>query len=183
MTYRSFEHLPEPQNVQGVDGPVERRVLFPRDVKFTRGPDQRLYMHTDRGTEGPVNVHWPFPLTDPDGYVIVSHAHTRAFLALLRDYKRLDPDSLRVVQEALEESYFLPRITKIVKIDDDFHVMVWQVETDRGPRTFEVRSRQRDIRWLSDHHVVITDVDGNRYEIEDLRRLDPESRELLEMEV
>ena len=161
---------------------MNRRVLKPREVRFTRGADQKLYMHTGKGTEGPVRVNWAFPLTDPDGCVIVSDEEHR-FLGLLRNYKKLDPDSLRVVQEELEENYFLPRIIKIEAIDDSFQMMTWKVITDKGPRTFEVRSHQRDIRWLNDHHVVITDVDGNRYEIVDVQQLDHDSRELIEMEV
>lgn len=161
---------------------MERRVLSPRDVKFTRGPDQHLYFETESGREGPVKVRWAFPLTNPDGYVVLSTLENE-FVALLKNYKRLDPDSLKVVEEDLEEDYFLPRITKIERIDDDFHIMVWTVQTDRGPRQFEVKSRKSDIRWLSDNHLVVTDVDGNRYEIVDLASMDPDSQEKLEMEV
>lgn len=161
---------------------MERRVLRPRDVKFTRGADQHLYIETENGREGPVKVRWAFPLTNPDKYVVISNLDNE-FVALLKNYKRLDPESFQVVQEDLEEDYFLPRITKIERIDDEFHIMVWTVETDRGPRQFEVRSRKSDIRWLSDNHLVVTDVDGNRYEIVDLASMDPESQEKLEMEV
>lgn len=160
----------------------EQRVLDTESVRFTLGSDQRLYMHTDRGKEGPVRVKWAFPLTAPDSYVVVSNER-REFVGLLKELKHLDADSLNLLKEELEASYFLPRITKIVSIDDQSRMMVWNVETDRGPRTFEVRSRQRDIRWLSDDHVIITDVDGNRYEIADLKQLDAASRDLLEMEV
>lgn len=161
---------------------MERRILGPREVTFERGPDQKLYFVTERGREGPVKVRWAFPLTNPDGYVVISDEEN-ALVALLKDYKRLDSDSLAVVRDALEEDYFLPRITKIENIEDEFQVMTWTVQTDRGPRHFQVGSRARDIRWLNDHHVVITDVDGNRYEIADLSAMDPESQEKLEMEV
>ncbi len=161
---------------------MEQRVLSPRDVTITRGTDQKLYMQTAKGKEGPIWVNWAFPLTTPDDFVIISNEE-REFVGLLRNYKRLDPDSLKILEEELEESYFLPRITKIEKIDDQFRMMEWTVQTDKGARTFEVRSRQRDIRWLNDRHVVVTDVDGNRYEIVDINQLDHQSRELLEMEV
>lgn len=139
-------------------------------------------MQTDQGKEGPVRVNWAFPLTSPDDFVIISN-DDHEFVGLLRNHKRLDPDSLKIIEEELEESYFLPRITKIEKIEEQFRMMEWTVQTDKGPRTFEVRSRQRDIRWLNDQHVVVTDVDGNRYEIVNLNELDSHSRDLLEMEV
>lgn len=165
-----------------MSGPLNQRMLDPRKIRFVRTADQDLYLETDSGREGPVKVNNPFPLTDPTGYVVVSDT-SGAFVGLIKDYLKLDPDSLTLVQEGLEESYFLPRITKIDHIDDQFRVMIWQVQTDRGPRRFEVTSRRRDIRWLSDNHVIVQDVDGNRYEIADLSQLDKTSRDLLEMEV
>lgn len=165
-----------------MNGRLNRRMLDPRQVRFVRTEDQRLYLETDSGREGPVKVNNPFPLTDPTGYVVVSDT-SGEFVGLIKDFLKLDPDSLALVQEGLEESYFLPRITKIDRIDDRYRVMTWYVQTDRGPRRFEVTSRRRDIRWLSDNHVVIQDVDGNRYEIADLSQLDKTSRDLLEMEV
>ena len=161
---------------------MERRVLSPQKVKFTRGSDQRLYFDAGQGLEGPVKARWAFPLSAPDAYVVLSGLDGK-FIALLKNYKRLDAESLRLVEEALEEDYFLPRITKIESIDDKSQVMVWTVQTDRGPRRFEVKSRKSDIRWLSDHRLVVTDVDGNRYEIVDLASMDPASQEKLEMEV
>jgi len=161
---------------------VEKRVLRPQDVTFTRGVDQKLYMHTANGKEGPVRVNWAFPLTNPHDFVIVSN-EKRGFVGLLRNYKRLPPDSLTILEEELAENYFLPRITKIEDIEEQFGILAWKVQTDKGPRRFEVESRSRDIRWLNDQHVVITDVDGNRYEILDMKSMDAHSRELLEMEV
>lgn len=161
---------------------MERRKISPQKVRFIRDADQKLYMESAEGREGPLTVKWAFPLTRPEKYVVVS-SERGAFVGLIKNYKKLDPDSLAVVEEGLEESYFLPRITRIHEIEDRFRIMIWTVETDRGPRRFEVRSRRRDIRWLSDRHVVIQDVDGNRYEIEDLNALDAHSRDLLEMEV
>ena len=165
-----------------MNGQLNQRMLDPRHVRFVQTSDRHLYLETESGHEGPVKVTRPFPLTDPTGYVVVSDT-SGAFVGLLKGYLELDPDSLALVQEGLEESYFLPRITKIDNIDDQFRVMIWQVQTDRGPRRFEVTSRPRDIRWLSDNHVVIQDVDGNRYEIVNLSELDKGSRDLLEMEV
>lgn len=170
------------EKVIAVNGKLNRRMLDPRRIRFVRTPDQRLYLETESGREGPVKVQSPFPLTDPTGYVVVSDT-SGGFIGLIKDFHKLDPDSLALVQEGLEESYFLPKITKIDQIEDQFRVMIWHVQTDRGPRRFEVTSRRRDIRWLSDQHVVIQDADGNRYEITDLSQLDKHSRDLLEMEV
>ena len=49
------------------------------------------------------------------------------------------------------------------------------METDRGHRVFEIPSSKRDVRVIDDVRVILRDADGNRYEIVDYRRLDPES--------
>lgn len=157
-------------------------MLDPTHIRFLKTPDQKLHIKNGGGREGPVTVKRAFPLTHPNEYIIVSD-ESGEFVGMIKDYKGLDPKSLQLVEEGLEESYFLPRITKIESIDDQFRVMIWTVQTDRGPRRFEVTSRRRDIRWLNDNHVVIQDVDGNRYEIDNLQELDAQSRDMLEMEV
>jgi hypothetical protein len=57
----------------------------------------------------------------------------------------------------------------------DFGIQRWEVETDRGPRVFEVRSRE-DLRWLHPGHLIVRDIDGNRYEIKRFDDLDSASR-------
>jgi hypothetical protein len=54
------------------------------------------------------------------------------------------------------------------------------VETDSGPRSFEVQSR-RNFRQLPDGGLMIIDVDSNRYRIPDRSALDEGSRDQLSM--
>lgn len=73
-------------------------------------------------------------------------------------------------------------ITKIVAIDEEYGVTRWKVETDRGPRTFDVATRH-DVRPVGPNRYLIRDVDGNRYEIPNTAQLDAASRALLDFEV
>jgi Domain of unknown function (DUF1854) len=66
-------------------------------------------------------------------------------------------------------------VLQVPEITDDFGIQRWEVETDRGPRVFEVRSRE-DLRWVGPGHLVIRDVDGNRFEIRRFEELDLNSR-------
>jgi len=56
----------------------------------------------------------------------------------------------------------------------------WTVETNRGPREFVTQSLQENAVWLSERHLLLLDVDGNRFELPDIARLDPRSRQLVE---
>lgn len=158
------------------------KTYAPKTVRFWRDSWQQVFMENGNGKEGPVRVKRAFPLTDPDRFIIITDVQGK-FIGMLDDYRNLDKDSAAVLKEELEQDYFLPQIIKIYSIRDEYRVMNWFVETDRGPRRFEVKSRRQDIRWLSDDHVVIQDADGNKYEIKKLSELDRESQQLLEIEV
>ncbi len=71
-------------------------------------------------------------------------------------------------------------ITRIESIKEEFGYAYWNVETDVGPRRFTVRDMQDNVVLLSPEHVLIIDVDGNRYEIPDYTQLDPKSRRYIE---
>lgn len=83
----------------------------------------------------------------------------------------------------LERNYFTPRIVQVNAIEVNYHVPKWDVQTDRGPRIFEIRSTRRDILILSGGRILIRDADGNRYEIPDYHRLDPVSQALIETQI
>jgi len=104
-------------------------------------------------------------------------------IGVLRDVRGLDAESEQVVRTVLDRSYFLSRIESIQRIEERYGVATWHVTTDRGPRTFEVRSRSEGVWWLGASRILIKDPDGNRYEIRDLNKLDPRSRTLAELHI
>ena len=122
-----------------------------------------------------------FPFTAPGRYITLSGADGTE-IGIIDDISELDRQSLRAVREELEKSYFMPRIVRVNDIDEDFGVPKWDVETDRGPRKFQLKSR-RDSRLVGAGRVLITDIDGNRYEVPDYRKLDARSEAFIEEEV
>jgi len=159
------------------------RMLNPDDVKLERDVQQSMHLRVGRNEHySPVKLKLAFPLTDPEHYIIFED-EDGGFIAILEDYSNLDSQSRQIVEEELEKSYFIPKIVRICDIDEEFRIMHWRVETERGVRSFEVKSRRRDIRWLDDRHVIIRDADGDKYEIPDYYQLDSQSKELFELEV
>jgi hypothetical protein len=154
-------------------------------IRFMRDINRQLYMENGNGKYGPLTAKRGFPLTAPDQYIILLTGEDEDLrtVGILDSLNGLDNNSRSLLEDELDQAYFLPKIIRILDIDDQFSVMKWIVETDRGPRKFEVVDRKRDIRWLSDDHLIIEDADGNRYEILDLSKLDSASREKVEMEV
>src|SRR5690606_41613021 len=60
-----------------------------------------------------------------------------------------------------------PVIRRIESVKEEFGYWYWTVETDAGPRRFTVREVQHNVVRLSPEHVLIIDLDGNRYDIPD----------------
>ncbi len=127
----------------------------------------------------PVTAHRAFPLTAA-GQFIVLKDDDGSEVGLIREIAGLDEESRTVLESDLERTYFAPAILQVNKLEENFHIPKWDVETDSGHRVFEVRSRRRDIRIMSGGRILLRDADGNRYEIPDYRRLDPVSRAFVE---
>jgi len=97
--------------------------------------------------------------------------------------RRLDRESRELVLEQADQVYFMPRIVRIVRIEEKpgMGIARWEVETDRGSNSFEMVSRSESVWYVGRNRLVIRDADGNRYLIEDLNALDKRSRRLADL--
>ena len=73
----------------------------------------------------------------------------------------------------------MPIIRRIVKVSAPVEPSEWEVETDRG-RTSFILNNEDDIHELEGRQALITDANGIRYLILDIRQLDAQSQRLLE---
>jgi len=160
----------------------EMKALDPKKVRLEVDAyqDLRLTVGDDEGYKK-VRALRTFPISAPDHFIAFRDEEGEE-IGVVEDPQKLDPRSRAVLMEELEKTYLMPRIVRINGIDESFGVPKWDVETDHGPRVFELKSR-RDARMIGRGRVMIQDIDGNRYEIPDYRTLDPQSRDLVEMEV
>jgi len=91
----------------------------------------------------------------------------------------LDPLSREIAEEELEKSYYLPRINTIVRTEVFQGNRYFEVETDKGKCRFVIKNPYTSIRKIAGG-VLIRDVVGNQYIIEDMEGLDKRSRRELE---
>ncbi|MBE3577646.1 MAG: DUF1854 domain-containing protein [Limnochordales bacterium] len=159
----------------------ELNLLDPRVSEFYRDTAAGLSLRVGHEEWKGVRVALAFPLTMRDRYIVVKDRDGKE-IGIVKDLAELGEESQRVVREELAKAYFIPKITRINSIEEQFGITTWKVETDRGPRVFEVRER-RDVRFIGPDHLIIKDVDGNRYEIVNLRQLDPASLSRLESQI
>jgi hypothetical protein len=126
-----------------------------------------------------VKVFQAWPLSEPGKHVSFQDGKGDEIL-MLEDLSGLDPASREVTEEELRRRYLTARVEAVRHIRTEFGVTYWHVGTDRGERDFVVQSLSESCVWLSPKHVLIVDVDGNRFEIPDFNALDAPSRQHLE---
>lgn len=120
-----------------------------------------------------------FPLSLPDRYVTFLDGKDRV-IGTVREPERLDEDSRQAVRRELKRRYFTPTIRRFHDAREEFGAVYCDVETDRGRRRFVARGLRDTVQELGEGELLMSDVDGNRYRIEDWRRLDLRSLRLLE---
>lgn len=123
-----------------------------------------------------------FPVTFPSSFVTFLDENGTE-VAVAREMNDLSKDARKAVQVCLDEYYLVPKITRLLSTQTKFGKVHWEVETDHGPRGFDIRSRIHDIRTLPDGRIRVRDSNDNRYMIENVDALDAHSKSLLIMDL
>ena len=119
-----------------------------------------------------------FPVSRTDTYITLLNSDGKE-VAIIKGLADLNTESLGVIEESLNDYYLVPYITQIISVTEKSGTLTWNVKTNRGLKTFDIRDRNHDIRVYKDGKVRIRDSHDNRYVIEDYRKLDKHSRRLL----
>jgi len=122
-----------------------------------------------------------FPASDPDRFVSLLDAEGREVF-WIDDLSALPADLRRTLEGELTRRHFLPTIVRILQVKGQIQPTEWEVETDRGPVRFTLKSDE-DVRRMPDGRVVIADSQGVRYAVRSLESLDPASRKWLDQYV
>jgi hypothetical protein len=171
---------PEPPADSCRPGAFEKRYLDGKRLRLLAGPSGALCL-TLEGDRSYLRVKAAraCPISGPDRYISLRDAANKE-IGILRDPRELDPDSRRLLAQELRRRYLMPRVLRVRSVTERFGVSTWNVETDRGLREFSVLDHGENVRRLGAGRLTVQDVDGNRFEIPDLDRLDRRSREILD---
>jgi hypothetical protein len=134
----------------------------------------------DGGVHNNVKVSLAFPISRPKRFIYLLDAEGKE-LGLNADPRRMDRESRDLLLDQADQAYFMPRLVKVLSIEENMGIAHWEVETDRGWNAFDVVSRSESHWYVGRNKVVVRDADGNRYLIEDLTQLDARSRRMLDL--
>lgn len=127
-----------------------------------------------------VKPTWAAPLSHPKKYLSLLNGKGEEIITLTEPEKELTGDSFAAVKEEIAKRYLTATVKSIISAKGEFGATYWHIESDRGERDFVTQSLQENAQWLSATHLLLIDVDGNRFEVPNTEDLDPHSRLLLE---
>jgi len=134
----------------------------------------------DRFSVPTVVPAWAAPLSQPKKYLSLLNAKQEE-ITLVESMSELSQDSRDAVEEELNRRYLTSIIEKIESAKVEFGATYWTVQTHRGTRDLVTQSLQENAQWLGDHHLLLIDVDGNRFEIPNVEKLDQQSKDFLDL--
>ncbi len=149
----------------------------PQTLKLFYEPKDRLRLTIDGDRSyHTVKPAWAAPLSRPGQYLALLDGKGNAIVTL-PDPSVLPPESLAAAKEELRRRYLTATVRAIAHAKQEFGATYWSVQTDRGDRDFVTQNLQENAIWLSPTHLLLLDVDGNRFEITDTKALDAVSQQ------
>ncbi len=129
-----------------------------------------------------VGIYLTFPLTNPDEYISVREADEKAKeIGVIAKLKDLGREQEEIIREQIKLRYFMPVITKVLDVKDEYGYAYWNVMTTFGACRFTTGMSGDSVVSLSDSRLLVTDIDGNRYEISDFYALSPAEKKKLDI--
>ncbi len=158
--------------------------LNPENASFSKNGDipSLTVKNIDGGTTSYEKIilvrNFPFQYTREYITVLDKNAKEIGIIKKLTDF---DADTEEILASELERRYYMPKIKEILRMKEKMGFTNWTVDTDFGKITFSVRDVYKNLVKLENGRCIITDVDGNRYEIPSLASLDKASLKRIEL--
>ncbi len=150
--------------------------MNPAQLKLFHQPKDRLRLTVgDEKSYPTVKPVWSSPLTYPNRYLALLDGQGEE-ICTIPDPQELPRDSWQAVQLELRRRYLTATVQSVKNARVEFGATYWSVATDRGDRDVVTQTLQENAVWLSDVHLLLIDVDGNRFEIPDVSALDERSQ-------
>jgi len=113
-----------------------------------------------------VQLHRTLPVHQPDAYICVLDMEAKEIGIILR-LDLFSPEQAALIRQELAVRYYSITVLRILSAKEKMGYVYFDLLTPAGPRNIAVKDVSKAIRLLDDKRIVIVDVDGNRYTIED----------------
>ena len=125
-----------------------------------------------------------FPFDMPRDYISVLDKDKKE-IGFIRSLNDFDEPQRSMLERELDAKYYTPTIKKIYAVKERYGFSYWRCECEFGEKSFTLQDTYRSIIKTSNpdgsERLFILDVDGNRYEIPDVEKLDRKSFKKIEL--
>ena len=102
-------------------------------------------------------------------------------IGIITNINVFDEIQQKYISDELNRKYFIPIIEIINSVKEKYGFSYWDVKTNIGKIKFTVHDAYRNILKITDDRIMVTDVNGNRYEIVSLNGIDRKSFRRIEL--
>ena len=127
-----------------------------------------------------VFLHRDFPFELPWEYISVIDEDKKE-IGIIRNVTDFADEQKQLIVTELERKYYAPRIQKILSVKERYGFSYWRVVTEDGEFSFTLQDTFRSILKIDEEHAVLFDVDGNRFELNNISSLDKQSYKKIEL--
>jgi hypothetical protein len=151
---------------------LKLRYINSSNAEFARTEGGFVSLKIGDETYPRIQVYQSFPFTDPYSYISIREPNEKAKeIGIIKDLRTdVSKETQEMLKEQLRLRYFTPIITKINNIKDEYGFAYFDVLTDHGACRFTIHMGGSSVVHLTDTRLMITDLDGNRFEIPDVTR-------------
>ncbi|MBP1990637.1 DUF1854 domain-containing protein [Paenibacillus eucommiae] len=161
-----------------VNDPYEINVLSPDHVSFCRGAGGVFKGVIGSTAYEELVVCRAFPYTYLTKYISVRNLKGEE-LGVIVEQEQLDEESRSELEKELSMRYFAPQVTRVDSVKQKSEMWVWELQTNLGPTRLTMRNLHEHMLFPGDSRVILTDMNGKRCEIPNVRALDAHSRKQL----
>ena len=161
---------------------ISIRYLEARELHFEKTPGGFLSMKIKEEEEENyprVHLYWCFPFSKAGEYVSVREQDDKE-MGIIKSLEGFSTETLHLVLDELNSRYFTPTIQTIHSLKEEFGYTYWDVDTTAGRCRFTVQLGRNAVLILEAAKLLIHDVDGNRFELEDYHTVNAKQLRIIE---
>ena len=157
-------------------------ILTPQNARFRETAGGFVAVTVNGKDHGHVNIIRTFPLSDADAFLSIRLPDVKQEeIGIIENLADFDEITVEMISKQLKLRYFMPKITKIIAVKEEYGYTYWTVETDKGNAKFASSSGSAGAVIRHNEGVIVKDSNENRYLIEDLSRLTPKELKKLDL--
>ena len=157
--------------------------LTDENCKFIQNGDflgMEFYKGDETITYERVNLHRMFPFNIPFRYVSVLNSDSEE-IGIISDLSIFDSETEALLKNELERKYYVCELKSLISVRDRFGFSYWKANGVDREIAFTIKDVHSSVRLDGLGNIMISDIDGNRYSLPSIDKLDIKSKKLIEL--